>query len=765
MCSFLVSAGANALVTLLRGHSVNWLLRHDERNLAAAIAILNVIGVVSANVTLSGLDVSFVNILKSLEPIFMAIASFFMGTPIHADLFVCLTTIFLGVAVASVKEVNFGMTSFVSAMIANWCLSLRTILTKGEIDERIKATSKTSNPSTSTTLLSHGLDVYFSMCWWGAVMLFPFWLFLEARSFQFHLYDSYVRNNQDWSTAQQFGITLLLAASFNFFYNQFSFAVLAMVNEYTHAISSCLKRAVVILASFVVYGNFPSVLQVIGTLISLCGVGWYAHLTKGSNITQKKKVVSFTGVLYSSLLAIFLVVFVAITLVGRSVEPTVRPIDPMTALERTTIQNLPHLANRVVSFPTSCAPQTNSSTKLKFGYLGYSSMDNHLGHRIQWETAMRLLKTIVKENRLFVEMVPLTPSTLSAVTDLDALVVGNIPLRERPWLRVDHSLFRRQKQDKAISILMLGPVWAAKQSHRTLSRTSPKPQYVRRFADFLAHCSVHGGLGTEHTASMLNEIWQERSETQLYRLGRVGDIGLASEFVLQPDHVGTHSVRINFVQEVLQLSEHDEETRKLSDHVRSGAQGGYLLIHWATPFDWNARHAVASAQVWLQTFSAVFRAHADTLLPVWFFSRVEDQNTYAVVQKLAFSHHSTWNYFIPDIIDDPEIALELYRIATASINLHSYGVVVSAAVGTPFLSVPVAIDEELSVSEDLVRALQCSDYLVSPSKLFEPGLLDGLLERLLSDHTLSRRLLSHARETYDTLLQEARHFVTENCNE
>jgi TRAP-type uncharacterized transport system fused permease subunit len=62
LCAYLMYMSANEQPH--RGHKVNRLLRHDDRNLAAVIAILNVIGVVSSNVSLSGLDVSFVNILK-----------------------------------------------------------------------------------------------------------------------------------------------------------------------------------------------------------------------------------------------------------------------------------------------------------------------------------------------------------------------------------------------------------------------------------------------------------------------------------------------------------------------------------------------------------------------------------------------------------------------------------------------------------------------------------------------------------------------------
>jgi hypothetical protein len=94
-------------------------------------------------------------------------------------------------------------------------------------------------------------------------------------------------------------------------------------------------------------------------------------------------------------------------------------------------------------------------------------------------------------------------------------------------------------------------------------------------------------------------------------------------------------VRPRFLQEVMQLDENSEVARKLSEHVRFGSQGGYVLISWATPFDWNAHHATASAQVWLQTIAAAIRPHSHALLPVWFCSRAEDQATYEIVLKLA----------------------------------------------------------------------------------------------------------------------------------
>ncbi|KAJ3077443.1 hypothetical protein HK102_005230, partial [Quaeritorhiza haematococci] len=71
---------------------------------------------------------------------------------------------------------------------------------------------------------------------------------------------------------------LFLGAGCHFLYTLFSFQVLSQISPLSHAITNVSKRLVTIVASWIVFRNPVTVVQVLGILVAHGGVGWFLYL-------------------------------------------------------------------------------------------------------------------------------------------------------------------------------------------------------------------------------------------------------------------------------------------------------------------------------------------------------------------------------------------------------------------------------------------------------------------------------------------------------
>ncbi|KAG6581328.1 hypothetical protein SDJN03_21330, partial [Cucurbita argyrosperma subsp. sororia] len=95
------------------------------------VAFCHALGHVTSNVSFAAVAVSFTHTVKALEPFFNAAASqFILGQSIPITLWLSLAPVVIGVSMASLTELSFNWTGFISAMISNISFTYRSLYSK-----------------------------------------------------------------------------------------------------------------------------------------------------------------------------------------------------------------------------------------------------------------------------------------------------------------------------------------------------------------------------------------------------------------------------------------------------------------------------------------------------------------------------------------------------------------------------------------------------------------------------------------------------------
>ncbi|KAK4484050.1 hypothetical protein RD792_011269 [Penstemon davidsonii] len=209
--------------------------------LLTPVAFCHALGHVMSNVSFAAVAVSFTHTIKALEPFFSASASqFFLGQQIPLSLWLSLAPVVIGVSMASLTELSFNWTGFISAMISNISFTYRSIYSKKAMIEG----PKLMEYGFRDAIAKVGLNKFLSDLFWIGMF--------------YHLY------------------------------NQVATNTLERVAPLTHAVGNVLKRVFVIGFSIVVFGNRISTQTGIGTGIAIAGVAMYSLIK--ANLEEQKKV-------------------------------------------------------------------------------------------------------------------------------------------------------------------------------------------------------------------------------------------------------------------------------------------------------------------------------------------------------------------------------------------------------------------------------------------------------------------------------------------
>ncbi|OMO71958.1 Drug/metabolite transporter [Corchorus olitorius] len=213
--------------------------------LLTPVAFCHALGHVMSNVSFAAVAVSFTHTIKALEPFFNAAASqFVLGHQIPLSLWLSLAPVVIGVSMASLTELSFNWTGFISAMISNIAFTYRSIYSKKAM---------TGMDSTNVYAYISIIALFFCL---------PPAIFIEGPKLM------------------QYGFKDAIA--------KLATNTLERVAPLTHAVGNVLKRVFVIGFSIVVFGNKISTQTGIGTAIAIAGVAIYS-LIKANMEEQKRK--------------------------------------------------------------------------------------------------------------------------------------------------------------------------------------------------------------------------------------------------------------------------------------------------------------------------------------------------------------------------------------------------------------------------------------------------------------------------------------------
>ncbi|XXG46657.1 hypothetical protein AAC387_Pa02g1445 [Persea americana] len=229
------------------------------------VAFCHALGHVMSNVSFAAVAVSFTHTIKALEPFFSASASqFVLGHQIPLALWLSLAPVVIGVSMASLTELSFNWTGFISAMISNIAFTYRSIYSKKAM----------------TGMDSTNVYAYISII--ALLFCIPPAIIIEGpQLMQYGFADAIAKVG-----LHKFISDLFWIGMFYHLYNQIATNTLERVAPLTHAVGNVLKRVFVIGFSIVVFGNRISTQTGIGTIIAIVGVAIYSLIK--ANMEEKK---------------------------------------------------------------------------------------------------------------------------------------------------------------------------------------------------------------------------------------------------------------------------------------------------------------------------------------------------------------------------------------------------------------------------------------------------------------------------------------------
>ncbi|URD94025.1 Triose phosphate phosphate translocator [Musa troglodytarum] len=231
------------------------------------VAVCHAIGHVTSNVSFAAVAVSFTHTIKALEPFFNAAASqFILGQQIPWTLWLSLAPVVLGVSMASLTELSFNWTGFISAMISNVSFTYRSIYSK-----------KAMTDMDSTNVYAYISIIALFVCIPPAILV-------EGPQLMQHGFKDAVAK----VGLTKFISDLFWVGMFYHLYNQLATNTLERVAPLTHAVGNVLKRVFVIGFSIIVFGNKISTQTGIGTCIAIAGVAIYSYIK--AKMEEEKRV-------------------------------------------------------------------------------------------------------------------------------------------------------------------------------------------------------------------------------------------------------------------------------------------------------------------------------------------------------------------------------------------------------------------------------------------------------------------------------------------
>ncbi|KAK7307060.1 hypothetical protein VNO77_39787 [Canavalia gladiata] len=235
--------------------------------LLTPIAFCHALGHVMSNVSFAAVAVSFTHTIKALEPFFNAAASqFVLGHQIPLSLWLSLAPVVIGVSMASLTELSFNWTGFISAMISNIAFTYRSIYSK-----------KAMIGMDSTNVYAYTSVIALFFCIPPAILIEG----PQLMEFGF-------KNAIAKVGLFKFLSDLFWIGMFYHLYNQLATNTLERVAPLTHAVGNVLKRVFVIGFSIVVFGNKISTQTGIGTAIAIAGVAIYSLIK--ANMEEQKRI-------------------------------------------------------------------------------------------------------------------------------------------------------------------------------------------------------------------------------------------------------------------------------------------------------------------------------------------------------------------------------------------------------------------------------------------------------------------------------------------
>ncbi|GFE55930.1 apicoplast triosephosphate translocator APT1 [Babesia ovis] len=220
--------------------------------------------------------ISFTQVVKAGEPVFTAILTIVvMHEFLNVYAYLSVIPIVVGIALASVKEVNFNIWAFLFALLSNVASSSRAIIAKVTMKNKEELGENLTAP-----------NIYMLLTVIAGAMSVP--IFFGAESYKWKSLW-----NLKMAKLPSREILLLFLQAFisgvaYYTYNDFSFYCLGQMNPVGHSIANTMKRIFVIVTSIIIFANSVTPLGYVGMAMAVIGALLYSLSVQGVFDRKKK---------------------------------------------------------------------------------------------------------------------------------------------------------------------------------------------------------------------------------------------------------------------------------------------------------------------------------------------------------------------------------------------------------------------------------------------------------------------------------------------
>lgn len=269
LCSvqFLCATVVSGTVLALQGLPLR--LPGKEAKVLGATSFTYTLGFFFTNLAFSLANASFVETVKSGEPISTVVLAYFLlGELERVSTYASLIPVVIGVGMASSGEAGGSLSAFIATVGSNFGFSARAVFAK-----QLKVHHKES-PSAKSDV-----SLFFQISWMGLVALLPFALVTEGPTL------SAAFTSPAFEPVRFLAVILVNGLMYTS-YNQFSFMVLSRVSTSSHAVLNVCRRVCVIGATTLFFGTPLSMLNMVGIVVAVAGMFWFTQ-SKSQPAQQK----------------------------------------------------------------------------------------------------------------------------------------------------------------------------------------------------------------------------------------------------------------------------------------------------------------------------------------------------------------------------------------------------------------------------------------------------------------------------------------------
>lgn len=245
----------------------------------APLSICHAAGFLLTNMALGKVSVAFTHTVKATEPFFaVALMPSILGDVPTWGIVASLLPIVGGVGLASATEASFNWVGFLCAVGSNIALQSRNILSKKLMTQKNKKGDKAMEYESQQALDSlDNINLFATMTVVALVVLLPVSLLWEGVP----LFTAAAAHATTGMSAGKLWTMLSVGGACRCLDVLTSYMILQRVSPVTHSIGNCVKRAVVISVSIVLFKTPMTLLTGIGTCVALAGVLCYSVVVAG----------------------------------------------------------------------------------------------------------------------------------------------------------------------------------------------------------------------------------------------------------------------------------------------------------------------------------------------------------------------------------------------------------------------------------------------------------------------------------------------------